>query len=120
MYIFEGGVGVGAKTYGDYTVSGDKLGSGAFGDIYPAVNKKGETVALKIEKSTCKNPQLFYEYKTLQFLDSDGKIEENGLLKCYDYFTEGEENVMVVRILGESLESIFKKFKKRFPPKTVI
>lgn len=28
------------KTFGEYKVIGNKIGSGAFGEIYPAINKK--------------------------------------------------------------------------------
>lgn len=61
------------KSFGEYKVVGNKIGSGAFGQIYPAINKKNEKVALKIEKASSKNPQLFYEAKILQILDGDGK-----------------------------------------------
>lgn len=82
---------------------GQRVGSGAFGDIYMGVNKRNEKVGLKIEKNSTKNPQLFYEYKILQLFDSKGEAHEHGILKVYDYFTEGEENVMVMKILGDSL-----------------
>jgi casein kinase 1 len=52
---------------------GQKLGSGAFGEIYMAFNKRNEKFAIKIEKTTSKNPQLYYESKILQILDSDGR-----------------------------------------------
>ncbi len=50
----------GFKVIGQYEIQGEKLGSGAFGDIYGAVNKKGKKFALKIEKTSNKNPQLIY------------------------------------------------------------
>lgn len=99
---------------------GQRVGSGAFGEIYLGVNKRNEKVGLKIEKNTGKNPQLFYEYKILQILDSDGRAHDRGLLKVYDYFTEGDDNVMVMKILGDSLESLFKKSNRSFPPKTTL
>ena len=41
-----------------------KLGSGAFGDIYLGVNiKLNEEVAIKLEPTHTKHPQLFYESK---------------------------------------------------------
>jgi hypothetical protein len=41
-----------------------KLGSGAFGDIYFGVNvKSNEEVAIKLEPTHTKHPQLFYESK---------------------------------------------------------
>jgi len=48
------------KTYGEYKIVGQKLGSGAFGEIYTAFNKRNEKFALKVEKTTSKNPQLYY------------------------------------------------------------
>lgn len=108
------------KNYGEYTVMGQKIGSGAFGQIYLGVNKRNEKVALKIQKSTCKNPQLYYEYKILQILDTDGRAHEKGLLKVYDYFTEGDENIMAMKVLGDSLETLFKKHNKLFDPKTIL
>ena len=41
-----------------------KLGSGAFGDIYYGVNiKYNEEVAIKLEPTHTRHPQLFYESK---------------------------------------------------------
>jgi len=36
------------KTYGEYKIVGQKLGSGAFGEIYAAFNKRNEKLAIKI------------------------------------------------------------------------
>ena len=69
------------KTYGEYKVVGQKLGSGAFGEIYSAYNKRNDKFAIKVEKTASKNPQLYYESKILQILDSDGKSNERGILK---------------------------------------
>ena len=41
-----------------------KLGSGAFGEIFHAINiKTNEEVAIKMENISTKHPQLFYEAK---------------------------------------------------------
>ena len=48
------------KSYGEYKIVGQKLGSGAFGEIFTAYNKRNEKFAIKIEKATSKNPQLYY------------------------------------------------------------
>jgi predicted Ser/Thr protein kinase len=52
-----------------------KLGSGAFGDIYLGINKKNkEKVAVKLEPSKTKNPQLFLEAKIYDILKGGSKI----------------------------------------------
>ena len=41
-----------------------KLGSGAFGEIFHAINIKNNVeVAIKLEPTDTKHPQLFYEAK---------------------------------------------------------
>ena len=49
----------------DYKLS-KKLGSGAFGEVYMAINTKNHSeYAVKLEKASTKSPQLFYEAKIL-------------------------------------------------------
>lgn len=46
-----------------------KLGSGAFGEIFHAINIKNNVeVAIKLEPTDTKHPQLFYEAKLYQYL----------------------------------------------------
>jgi casein kinase 1 len=49
-----------------------KLGTGAFGEIYLAVNKNNEEemYAAKLEDSSAKNPQLFFEAKLYKYLNT--------------------------------------------------
>jgi hypothetical protein len=50
-----------------------KLGSGAFGDIYFGTNLKlNEDVAIKLEPTKAKHPQLFYESKLYMALQGGG------------------------------------------------
>lgn len=56
----------------------------------------------------------------MQILDTDGRAHDKGLLKVYDYFTEGDENIMAMKVLGDSLETLFKKHNKLFDPKTIL
>ncbi len=52
-----------------------KLGSGAFGDIYFGTNVKlNEDVAIKLEPTKAKHPQLFYESKLYMALQGGGII----------------------------------------------
>ena len=51
-----------------------KLGSGAFGDIYLGKNMKtNEEVAIKLESTKSKHPQLFYESKLYMSLQGGSK-----------------------------------------------
>ena len=50
-----------------------KLGSGAFGDIYLGINLKlNEEVAIKLESTKSKHPQLFYESKLYMAIQGGG------------------------------------------------
>ena len=58
-----------------------KLGQGAFGEIYHAINlnKPNMEFAVKLESVKTSHPQLFYEAKLLSYLTSDDLGHERGL-----------------------------------------
>lgn len=59
----------------DYKIS-KKLGSGAFGEVFMALNIKNHAeYAVKLEKSSTKSPQLFYEAKILGALMEDTSVD---------------------------------------------
>lgn len=92
-----------------------KVGSGAFGEIYKAVTDKGEEVAVKLEPAKTKFPQLYYEAKLYKVFN--GAV---GLPKLYYFGTEGDYNVMVIDLLGPSLEDLFEYCRRKFSLKTVL
>jgi len=48
---------------------GRKIGGGSFGDIYLGTNiNSGEEVAIKLETTKMRHPQLAYEYKVYRML----------------------------------------------------
>ena len=96
----------------EYKVSNFKLvrrlGSGAFGEIFQGVNPKtNQEVAIKFESVTTKHPQLFFEAKLYQYLLRDASTPERGIPRVYYCATEGDYNIMVMDLLGPSLEDLF-------------
>lgn len=95
---------------------GRKIGSGSFGDIYLGTNMTtGEEVAIKLESVKTKHPQLLYESKIYRILH--GGL---GIPNVRWYGVEGDYNVMVLDLLGPSLEDLFNYCGRRFKLKTVL
>ena len=86
----------------DYKLT-KKLGSGAFGEVFMALSMKNHTeYAVKLEKSSTKSPQLFYEAKILGSLQNDDQAVDLGFPNVYYVGSEGEYNVMVMDLCGKS------------------
>mmetsp|Transcript_3219 Transcript_3219/g.7576 ORF Transcript_3219/g.7576 Transcript_3219/m.7576 type:complete len:439 (-) Transcript_3219:130-1446(-) len=95
---------------------GRKLGSGSFGEIYYAVDSlTGKELAVKLERVDSKHPMLLYEAKLLKHLEG-----AQGFASVYFSDTQGEFNVMVMDLLGPSLEDLFNVFRRRFSLKTLL
>ncbi|KAJ8612350.1 hypothetical protein CTAYLR_008372 [Chrysophaeum taylorii] len=95
---------------------GKKIGSGSFGDIYLGTNlTSGEEVAIKLESVKTKHPQLLYESKIYRILH--GGV---GVSNVRWYGVEGDYNVMVMDLLGPSLEDLFNYCGRKFTLKTVL
>ncbi|EDW64252.1 casein kinase I [Drosophila virilis] len=94
----------------------NKIGNGTFGDIFMAEDETdGRRVALKLEHTGANHPQLLFEFKLYKFL-----LSGIGIPRVYDYFTEPKYNVMVMELLGPSLEDLFNYCSRRFSLKTVL
>ncbi|KAE8688454.1 Casein kinase I isoform epsilon [Hibiscus syriacus] len=95
---------------------GRKIGSGSFGEIYLATHiDTFEIVAIKIENSRTKHPQLLYEAKLYNILQGG-----SGIPSTKWSGVDGEENVLVLDLLGPSLEDLFVYCGRKFSLKTVL
>ncbi|CAI4229397.1 unnamed protein product [Auanema sp. JU1783] len=95
---------------------GRKIGSGSFGDIYLGQDiYSNEEVAVKLECGKSKHPQLHIEARLYRVLAGGYGIPE---VKWWGI--EGEYNVMVMELLGPSLEDLFNFCKRKFTLKTVL
>ncbi|KAK1428416.1 hypothetical protein QVD17_17250 [Tagetes erecta] len=95
---------------------GRKIGSGSFGELYLGVNiHSGEEVAIKLEPVKTRHPQLHYESKIYRLLQGGTGIPN---LKWFG--VDGEYNIMVIDLLGPSLEDLFNYCNRKFSLKTVL
>lgn len=104
---------------------GRKVGSGSFGDIYLGENvQTGEEVAVKLESIKSRHPQLAYEYRLYRILQSKSTSKEGtalvGIPNVHWFGKEGDYNVLVLDLLGPSLEDLFNFCKRQFSLKTVL
>ncbi|XP_066379257.1 uncharacterized protein [Miscanthus floridulus] len=84
--------------------------------LFVAMNvQTGEEVAVKLENVKTKHPRLHYESKLYMLLQGGTGIPH---LKWYR--VEGEYNVMVIDLLGPSLEDLFNYCSRKFSLKTLL
>ncbi|GAV84925.1 Pkinase domain-containing protein [Cephalotus follicularis] len=95
---------------------GRKIGSGSFGEIYLGTNiQTNEEVAIKLENVKTKHPQLLYESKLYKILQGG-----NGIPNVRWFGVEGDYNVIVMDLLGPSLEDLFNFCSRKLSLKTVL
>ncbi|XP_054765898.1 casein kinase I [Lytechinus pictus] len=114
----------GGTRSGEFIVGSDKykyrlvrkIGSGSFGDIYLGIHVlNGEEVAVKLESEKAKHPQLLYESKLYKILHGGPGIPQ------MKWFGQGHDyNIMVMELLGPSLEDLFNFCSRKFTMKTVL
>lgn len=103
------------KVGGKYKL-GRKIGSGSFGEIYLGINTQtNDEVAIKLEPVRSRHPQLLYESRIYRILQGGP-----GIPFIHWFGTEGEYNVMVIDLLGPSLENLFDFCNRRFSLKTTL
>ncbi|KAI8967512.1 kinase-like domain-containing protein [Mycotypha africana] len=93
---------------------GKKIGEGSFGIIYEGVNLlNNQPVAIKFEPRKSDAPQLRDEYRTYKIMA--GSI---GIPSAYYFGQEGLHNILVIDLLGPSLEDMFDTCGRQFSVKT--
>ena len=101
-----------------------KLGSGSFGDIYMGVNtfNEDEEVAIKMESTKARCPQLRYEYNLYRILMESGEsgTKATGIPSVKWWGMQDDWNLMVMELLGPSLEDLFTYCGRKFSLKTTI
>eukprot|EP00736_Rhodelphis_marinus_P014572 Rmarinus@m.2 len=106
-----------SKPEGKYQIS-RRIGQGSFGDVYLGMNlasKTDEEVAVKIEAVGCDVPLLRTEANVYKLL-----IPFHGFPSIRYFGQEGDFNVLVLDLLGPSLEDLFNFCKRRFSMKTTL
>ncbi|KAG2284821.1 hypothetical protein Bca52824_056041 [Brassica carinata] len=95
---------------------GRKIGSGSFGEIYLGTHiQTHEEVAIKLENAKTKHPQLLYESKLYRLLQGG-----TGVPNVKWFGVEGEYNVLVIDLLGPSLEDLFNFCSRKLSLKSVL
>ncbi|KAG7820923.1 hypothetical protein KL942_000211 [Ogataea angusta] len=112
-----------------------KIGEGSFGIIFKGYDllRDNQPVAIKFESRKSEAPQLKDEFKAYKILNSainnylrDGPENDNhhylsieGIPKVYYFGQEGYYNILIIQLLGPSLEDLFEWCGRRFSVKTV-
>ncbi|XP_017114652.1 casein kinase I [Drosophila elegans] len=94
----------------------NRIGNGSFGELYRAEGLKyGEQVAIKLERASVKYPMLPREAKIYGILRGGA-----GIPHVRHYATEGVHNVMVMDLLGPTLEDLLNFCSRTFSMKTTL
>lgn len=106
----------GGQVVGLHYKIGKKIGEGSFGVIFEGTNLiNGIPVAIKFEPRKTEAPQLRDEYRTYMHL-----IGVPGIPTAYYFGQEGLHNILVIDLLGPSLEDLFDWCGRKFSVKTVV
>lgn len=81
---------------------GKRLGSGSFGAIYVGHHvETGARVAVKLEPTDAKYPQLAWEYRNYTLLQG-----QRGFPRIHYFGVEGDFSVMIMDLLGDNLDAM--------------
>jgi len=98
-----------------------RINSGSFGEVFHGINlKTNMEFAVKLEPKNTKHDFLFFECKLIQYLLRDSTAIGKGIPNIYYSATEGDYNIMVMDLLGPSLEDLFNLCGRKFSIKTTL
>eukprot|EP00252_Welwitschia_mirabilis_P021590 TRINITY_DN5575_c0_g1_i2.p1 TRINITY_DN5575_c0_g1~~TRINITY_DN5575_c0_g1_i2.p1 ORF type:complete len:477 (+),score=69.07 TRINITY_DN5575_c0_g1_i2:591-2021(+) len=98
---------------------GRRIGNGSFGEIFLGTHVvTNEEVGIKRESVKTKHPQLVYESKVIRMLQGGGP--EGGIPSLRWFGVDGDYNIMVIDLLGPSLEDLFNFCNRKLSLKTVL
>eukprot|EP00747_Dinoflagellata_sp_TGD_P169942 gnl/TRDRNA2_/TRDRNA2_200215_c0_seq1.p1 gnl/TRDRNA2_/TRDRNA2_200215_c0~~gnl/TRDRNA2_/TRDRNA2_200215_c0_seq1.p1 ORF type:complete len:346 (-),score=96.12 gnl/TRDRNA2_/TRDRNA2_200215_c0_seq1:150-1187(-) len=101
---------------GKYEVT-KKLGAGCFGEVFRGINTETkDEVAIKCEDASAQTPQLEHEATLLNVIRQPSQPQ--GFVECFYYGREGQFNIMVMEMLGKSLEDRIQSCNGKFSAKT--
>eukprot|EP00747_Dinoflagellata_sp_TGD_P030315 gnl/TRDRNA2_/TRDRNA2_134546_c0_seq1.p1 gnl/TRDRNA2_/TRDRNA2_134546_c0~~gnl/TRDRNA2_/TRDRNA2_134546_c0_seq1.p1 ORF type:complete len:345 (+),score=80.39 gnl/TRDRNA2_/TRDRNA2_134546_c0_seq1:28-1062(+) len=94
-----------------------KIGAGCFGEVYKGINTETkEDVAIKCEQGNAQTPQLEHEAELLNIMRNP--VQPQGFAECFFYGREGVFNVMVMEMLGKSIEDRVQSCNGKFNTRT--
>lgn len=92
-----------------------KIGQGSFGQIYIAIDKDtGERYAVKVEDNNVSVPQLLFEARIYQIMAGSTNVP-----RLFYQAEDFDRNVIVIELLGNSLEGLLTKCDRHMSVKTV-
>ena len=94
---------------------GDRIGGGSFGEVFRCT-EGGQTYAMKLEPRDSKPCLLKYEYMLYRHLGHNAL----GFPNVHWYGVEAHHNVLVLALLGPSIDTLFKKCGGKFKIRTVL
>uniref|UniRef100_A0A6U9IL86 Casein kinase I n=1 Tax=Zooxanthella nutricula TaxID=1333877 RepID=A0A6U9IL86_9DINO len=103
-----------------------KLGEGSFGEVYKGIDgRTGDFVAIKFEEFNSSAPgSLKNEFRLLEELrrpSASGRIQRHGFAEAFFFSKVGRWSVLVMELLGCSLEDCVEKCGGKFKiPTTVL
>jgi serine/threonine protein kinase len=93
-----------------------KIGSGSFGEVYLTEDKTGKHYAAKIEEKREKQT-LKAEYNVYKKVLNNKNI--NGIPKVYNYIETTGYNILIMELLGKSLENVFEENNRKIDNSTL-